>query len=206
MESKAYCLGFVGFFFFFFLQIRRVRPTLFPLAMTPWHLKNNMTPTTKCCCWLAPSKAVREVREVTPPKAGVEVSQRVGPRHRRASSLRDLYKLGRGKRDGDECPFHPASLKTSRGLPLTAGGGGGGQLCRYFHATFQLGRSHLCGFRTKKGSFFGRASVSIFNHNHHTNSSSQRMRKLSHRLYLTSFGGLQETKKNFLNQQSSRFQ
>ncbi|EOA94054.1 hypothetical protein Anapl_17836 [Anas platyrhynchos] len=39
--------------------IRRVRPTLFPLAMTPWHPKNNMTPTTKCCCWLALSKVVR---------------------------------------------------------------------------------------------------------------------------------------------------
>ncbi|KAK2524206.1 hypothetical protein Q9966_011809 [Columba livia] len=39
------------------MEIQRVRPTLFPLAMTPWHPKNNMTPTTKCCCWLAPSKA-----------------------------------------------------------------------------------------------------------------------------------------------------
>lgn len=38
--------------------------------MTPWHLKNNMTPTTKCCCWLAPSKVVGLVREVRLPKEG----------------------------------------------------------------------------------------------------------------------------------------
>lgn len=114
-------MGFF-FFFFFFLQIQRVRPTLFPLAMTPWHLKNNMTPTTKCCCWLALSKAVRfgEGGETAKGRR-VGVSQRVGPGHHRDSSLRDLSKLGRGKRDGDERSFHPVSLKTSLGLPLMAG-------------------------------------------------------------------------------------
>lgn len=52
----------------------------------------------------------------------VGVSQRVGPGHQRDLGLRDLYTPGRGKRDGDECPFPPASLKSSRGLPLTAVG------------------------------------------------------------------------------------
>lgn len=203
MESKAYCLGFVGFFSFSFCRFGESDPHCSRSRWHPGIWRTTWHPPQNAAVGWRRLKRWGSVREVTPPKAGVEVSQRVGPRHRRDSSLRDLYKLGRGKRDGDECPFHPASLKTSRGLPLTAGGG---RLCRYFHTTFQLGRSHLCGFRTKKGSFFGRASVSIFNHNHHTNSSSQRMRKLSHRLYLTSFGGLQETKKNFLNQQSSRFQ
>lgn len=127
MESKAYCLGFGCFFFFyfFFLHIRRVRPTLFPLAMTPWHPKNNMTPTTKCCCWLAPSKAARLGEGGEAAKGGwAGVSPRVGPGRQRDSSLQDLYKLGRGKCDKDSDPLHPVSLKTSPGLPLTAGGQG----------------------------------------------------------------------------------
>lgn len=144
------------------------------------------------------------MREVTPPKAG---EWRCHSEWDPATGVTRVYgtctNWGEVNVMGDECPFHPASLKNQ---PWVTSNGWGGRLCHYFHATFQLGRSHLRGFRTKKGSFFGRASVSIFNHNHHTNSSSQRMRKLSHRLYLTSFGGLQETKKNFLNRQSSRFQ
>lgn len=105
---------------------------------------------------------------------------------------------GEVKRDGNEHPFHAASLKTSQGLPANGWGKVGGRcLCHYFHTTFQLGRSHLCGFHTKQGSFSGRESISIFNHGHHTNSSSRRMRKLSHRLYLTSFRGVAKDKEEF---------
>lgn len=152
--------------------------------MTPWHPKNNMTPTTKCCCWLALSKVVR-FREGGETAKGrqVGVSQWVGPGHQRDSSLWDLWKLEIGKHDGDKCPLYPVSLKTVCGLPLMAGEGGG--LCNYFHTTFHLEFSHLCRFHTRKGSFFGREPVSIFNHSHHTNSSSHRMWKLCHRLYLT---------------------
>lgn len=91
--------------------------------MTPRHLKNNMTPTTKCCCWLAPSKVVRFGEGGETDKGGwVEMSQGVRPDNQHESSLRNLYKLGRGKHERDKSPFHLASLKTRHGLPLMAEG------------------------------------------------------------------------------------
>ncbi|KAM6287998.1 uncharacterized protein M6G45_000309 isoform 1-T2 [Spheniscus humboldti] len=91
--------------------------------MTPWHLKNNMTPTTKCCCWLAPSKAVRfgEGGETAKGKR-VGVSQRVGPGHRRDSSLRDLYKPGKGLAANrfQVRSFNPPAARGPRSCPCEA--------------------------------------------------------------------------------------
>ncbi|XP_031413445.1 uncharacterized protein LOC109365369 [Meleagris gallopavo] len=67
--------------------------------MTPWHLKNNMTPTTKCCCWLALSKMVwfREGGETAKGRQ-MGVSQQWD----QATSMTLVYETCKNSREGEK--------------------------------------------------------------------------------------------------------